>query len=52
MRWNDIATGIVRESSGRWWKVGLASIVGGGLLVVTGGLAAPALIAGMGAMVR
>eukprot|EP01138_Halocafeteria_seosinensis_P002675 gb/GECG01002735.1/.p1 GENE.gb/GECG01002735.1/~~gb/GECG01002735.1/.p1 ORF type:complete len:879 (+),score=150.89 gb/GECG01002735.1/:1-2637(+) len=39
-----------KESSGRWWKVGLASIVGGGLLVVTGGLAAPALIAGMGAM--
>lgn len=34
----------------RWVGIGAASVLGGGLLVVTGGAAAPALAAGVGAL--
>jgi hypothetical protein len=39
------------ESSGRIWKMGLAGLIGGGLLLLTGGLAAPLVLPAMGALI-
>ncbi len=36
----------------RWWKIGIAAVGGGALLAITGGLALPAIAAGIGAVVR
>ena len=40
--------GAKQSSAGRWAKIGLAAVGGAVLLGVTGGLAAPALLAGLG----
>jgi hypothetical protein len=39
------------ESKGRLWKMGLAGLIGGGLLLLTGGLAAPIVLPALGALV-
>mmetsp|Transcript_3953 Transcript_3953/g.14949 ORF Transcript_3953/g.14949 Transcript_3953/m.14949 type:complete len:772 (-) Transcript_3953:117-2432(-) len=31
-------------TSGRWWKLGGAALIGGGLIAITGGIAAPVII--------
>eukprot|EP00339_Tiarina_fusa_P004887 CAMPEP_0117062324 /NCGR_PEP_ID=MMETSP0472-20121206/43412_1 /TAXON_ID=693140 ORGANISM="Tiarina fusus, Strain LIS" /NCGR_SAMPLE_ID=MMETSP0472 /ASSEMBLY_ACC=CAM_ASM_000603 /LENGTH=484 /DNA_ID=CAMNT_0004781395 /DNA_START=777 /DNA_END=2228 /DNA_ORIENTATION=+ len=38
------------EDSGRWWKIGLGAAVGGGLLIATGGIAAPVLLPAVGGL--
>ena len=51
---NVACAGLLRsnkQSAGRWWKIAGATIGGGALLVLTGGLAAPAIVAGIGTIV-
>ena len=38
------------EASGRWWKIGLAAVLGGGVLMVSGGLVAPFLLPAFGGL--
>lgn len=38
------------KGDGRWWKIGLAALVGGGMLLVSGSLAAPFLLPAFGGL--